>query len=105
MCGQHNVRASAEDNTGQNTDKEHTPNPTTEIKIPDPAGNRTLAAGLEGRDSTDHATARGCLQSWLLNCGYDLFSYYVAFNFIRFLKVNLYFPDWNNDVVFCHLIL
>ena len=49
MCGQHNVRASAEDNTGQNTDKGHTPSPNTEIKIPEPAG-------LEGRDSTDHAT-------------------------------------------------
>ena len=50
MCGQHIVRASAED-------KGHTPNPRTEIKIPDPAGNRTRAAGLEGRDFTDHATA------------------------------------------------
>ena len=39
MCGQLNVRASAEDNTGQNTDKGHTPNPRTEIKIPDPPGN------------------------------------------------------------------
>ena len=57
MCGQHNVRASAGDNTGQNTDKGHTLNPRTEIKIPDPAGNRTRAAGLEGRDSTDHAMA------------------------------------------------
>ena len=28
-----------------------------QIKIPDPAGNRTRPAGLEGRDSTDHATA------------------------------------------------
>ena len=54
MCGQHNVRASAEDNTG------HTPNPRTDIKIPDPAGNGTRAAGLEGRDSTDHATATDC---------------------------------------------
>ena len=58
MCGQHNVKASAEDNMGQNTDKGHTPNPRTEMKIPDPAGNLTRAAGLEGRDSTDHATAR-----------------------------------------------
>ena len=46
MCGQHNIRASAEENTG----KGHTLNPRTEIKISDPAG-------LEGRDSTDHATA------------------------------------------------
>ena len=57
MCGQHNVRASAEDNAEQNTDKELTPNPRTEIKIPDPGGNRTRAARLEGGDSTDHATA------------------------------------------------
>ena len=57
MCGQHNVRASAEENTGQNTDKGHAHNPRTEIKIPDPAGNRTRAAGQEDRDSTDHATA------------------------------------------------
>ena len=57
MCDQHNVRASAEDNTGQNAVKGHTPNPRTEIKIPDSTENRTRAAGLEGRDSTDHATA------------------------------------------------
>ena len=58
MCGQHNVRAFAGDSTGQNTDKGHIPNPRTEIKIPDPARDRTrAAAGLEGRDSTDHATA------------------------------------------------
>ena len=56
MCGQHNVRASAGDNTGQNTDKGYTPNPRTEIKIPDPAGNRTRT-GLEGRASTDLTTA------------------------------------------------
>ena len=54
MCGQHTVRASAEANTGQNTDKGHTPNPRTEMKIPDLAKNRTWAAGLEGRDSTNH---------------------------------------------------
>ena len=57
MCGQHNVRASAGDSTEQNTDKGQTPNPRIGIKIPDPAGNRTRSAGLEGRDSTDHATA------------------------------------------------
>ena len=41
----------------------HTPNPRIGIKIPDPAGNRTRAAGLEGRDSTDHATATDILMS------------------------------------------
>ena len=56
MRGQHNVRASAEDNTELNTKDTHSI-PRTEIQIPDPAGNRTCAAGLEGRDSTDHATA------------------------------------------------
>ena len=59
MCGQHNVRSSAGDNTGHNKDKGHTPNPRREIKIPDPAGNRTRAAGLEGRDSTDHVIKLG----------------------------------------------
>ena len=54
MCGQHNVRASAGDRTEH---KGHTPNPRIEIKIPDPAGNRIRATGLEGRDSTEHATA------------------------------------------------
>ena len=57
MCRQHNVRASAGDSTGQNIDKGHSPNPRIGILIPDPAGNRTRAAGLEGRHSTDHATA------------------------------------------------
>ena len=57
MCGQQKVRASAGDSTGQNTDKGHTPNSRIRIKIPDPAANLTRAAGLEGRDSTDHATA------------------------------------------------
>ena len=37
MCGQHNVRATAEDNTG-------------------PRRNRTRATGLEGKDSIDHST-------------------------------------------------
>ena len=45
------------DSTVQNTDKGHTHNPRREIKIPGPAGNRTRTAGLEGRESTDHATA------------------------------------------------
>ena len=58
MFGQQNVRASTEDNTGQKKpNKGHTPNPRKEIKIPDPARNRIRSAGLEGRDSADHATA------------------------------------------------
>ena len=57
MCGQHNIRASNGDNAEQTIDKGHTPNPRTEIKFPDPAGNRSRAAGLEGRDSTNHARA------------------------------------------------
>ena len=39
------------------TQTKDTPNPRMGIKIPDPAGIRTRAAGLEGRDPTDHATA------------------------------------------------
>ena len=33
MCGQHNVRESVGDNTAQNTDKVHTPNPRTYGKL------------------------------------------------------------------------
>ena len=57
MCVQHNVRVTARDNTGQNTDEGHSPSPRIEIKISDPAGNQTLATGLEDRDSTGHVTA------------------------------------------------
>ena len=57
ICGQQNVRATARDNTGQTTVKGHTPNARIEIKIPDPTGNRTRATGLEGRNSTNLATA------------------------------------------------
>ena len=39
------------------TEHRHTPNLRTEIEIPDPAGNRTRAAGLEGGEFTDHASA------------------------------------------------
>ena len=58
MCGQHNVRATAEDNKGQNIDKGHIFSPRIEIKIPLPAGNRTRATWLEGRGSTNHASAK-----------------------------------------------
>ena len=57
MSAQHNVRASAGDNPGQNTEKGHTPSPRIGIKIPDLAENRTRAVGLEGRDTTEHTTA------------------------------------------------
>ena len=53
MYGQHNVRATAGDSTGQGTDKGHTPNLRIGIKIPDPAENRNWAAGLESRNSTE----------------------------------------------------
>ena len=58
MCGQHNVRASAEDNTGQNIDKGHAPNSRKEIKIPDPAGNRTRAAAPGWKGGTLPTTPR-----------------------------------------------
>ena len=55
MCGQHIVRATAEDN--QDRTKTKDTHPVSESKIHDPSVNRTRAAGLEGKDSTDHATA------------------------------------------------
>ena len=63
MCGQHNARATTEDIIGQNIDKGYTPRPRIEITISGPAGNRTRASGLEGRDSIDHSTATGVLDS------------------------------------------
>ena len=57
ICGQQNVRATARNKTGQNTDKGHISSPRIEIKIPEPAGNLTRAPNLEGRDSTDLARA------------------------------------------------
>ena len=80
MCGEHSVRASVEDNTGQNRGKAHThththtPNPRTEIKIPDPAGNRTRAAGLEVRDSTDHTMATDKLNPRNINYVVTIFN-------------------------------
>ena len=47
MCGQYNDRTEH---------KGHTPSPRIEVKISEPAGNRTLASGLEGKDSIDHTT-------------------------------------------------
>ena len=44
--------------------KGHTPSPRIEIKIHNPAGNRTRATGLEGRGSTDHATATDFMVSY-----------------------------------------
>ena len=55
-CCQHNARASAGDNTGQNADKEHIPSHKIEIKIPNLGGKWIRSAGLEDRDSTDQAT-------------------------------------------------
>ena len=51
MCCQHNIIATARDNT------KDIPTPRIEIKISEFTGNRTPAAGLEGRDSTKHTTA------------------------------------------------
>ena len=45
-CGQENVRATARDNTGHNA--KDILSPSIEIKISDPVGNRTPAAGLDG---------------------------------------------------------
>ena len=49
------VSATAGDNTEQNIDKGHTSSPRIKLKISDPAGTQTQAAGLQVRDSTDHA--------------------------------------------------
>ena len=55
ICGQQNVKATARDNTGQNT--KDMPSTKIEIKTPDPTKTQSQAARLECRDSTDHITA------------------------------------------------
>ena len=55
ICGQYNVTVTARDNTGQNTDKGHTPSPKMGIKISNPTSRRggpviiILATGSEVR--------------------------------------------------------
>ena len=49
MSGQHSVRASAGDNTGQNTDKGHTTNPRREIKFLTPPRIESGPPGLKAR--------------------------------------------------------
>ena len=55
--------------TQHRTQRTHTQS-QEEIKIPEPAGNRTRATGLEGRDSTDHATTTNVQISLNQNCYY-----------------------------------
>ena len=56
MCIQHNVRASARDNTEQNTDKGHTC-PRIENNISDPRRESYPGRRIEGKDSTDQVKA------------------------------------------------
>ena len=51
MYDQHNVNATAKDNSGQNAGKGHTRSPTTEIKISNSAENRTQTDGFERQGS------------------------------------------------------
>ena len=52
ICGKKIIRASARDNTGQNTKQGYTLSPRIGIKNPDPAGNRIRYAGLKDRYPT-----------------------------------------------------
>ena len=63
ICGQQNVSTTARDSTVQSTDKLHT-GPRLEIKIPDQAGNRTMAAGLESSNSNYHITDVTFITIW-----------------------------------------
>ena len=69
MCDQHNVRAPAEDNTGQNTKDTH-PIPGQELKfLTLPESNPGRHAGLEGRDYIDNATATDDVNIDRINSG------------------------------------
>ena len=54
MCGRQNVRATAGDNTEQNT--KDTPSSRIQTKTSDSARNRTPVTELGGRNTTNHAT-------------------------------------------------
>ena len=68
-----------------------------EIKIHDPAENRTRAAGLEGRDSTDHATA---MDTIFLFTSISAFSHKYRNKVQKFLQIVLHYlcnktTNWN----------
>ena len=51
-CCQQNIRVTARDNTGQNRERGHAPNPRMEMKIPDPAVNLARATVLGSKAGT-----------------------------------------------------
>ena len=55
ICGQQNVWSNARQQRA--TYRGYAPSTRIEIKIPGPAGKRTRATGLEGKDSADHGIA------------------------------------------------
>ena len=57
MCGQHNVRAFAKDNTGQNTKDTH-PIPGQKLKFLTPPGIEPGLPGSKVETLPDHATAK-----------------------------------------------
>ena len=62
MCGQHNVGPPPETTQDRTQTKDTHPIPGQKLKFLTPPGIEHRAAGLEGRDSTDHATATDILK-------------------------------------------
>ena len=56
MCGQHNARAFAEDNTGQDTKETH-PIPGQKLKFLTPSGIEPGPSGWKAGTLNDHANA------------------------------------------------
>ena len=86
---------SGPETTQDRTQTKDTPSPRLQIKISDPAGDRTLAAGLEGMDSTDHATATDINVihlAWskgiIIYFKYIIFLIVTAWKYLSLIKLN-----------------
>ena len=78
---------------GITQDKGHTPR--IEIKIHDPAGNRMQAAGLEGRDSTDHTKAADYSISFSSTIKRTLNSHFIIFYTVFYWNIILHYLQEN----------
>ena len=88
MCGQHKVRASARDSTGQNTKDTHQIL-GQKLKFLTPPGIEPV--GLEGRTSTDRATATDILHDTFTNTK-DLFPQLISVRQTQMNKTNRFLP-------------
>ena len=69
----------------------HKPSPRRELQISDPVGNQTRAAGFNGRDSTDNATAADIISVFKISK--SIRSQFVHGLLVSFSLENINIPD------------